>query len=273
VGLKQTLISELRKGRVWTLLRGEWEVLSLMSIATSIKNIRDLIVDGSSVPTGWNGKAIVNDDNFCYLVWNEKTNEALLIDSCREDIEPTANLLRELKSLRLIAVIDTHTHADHISAGAEWSSRLGVPWVMHSNSPTRRAQLRVFSDTVWPTLAGPIHFLTTPGHTPDSLAISWGPFLFTADTIFYGDTGRDDLPGGDPVAHYESLQKIKALAKPEMLMLAGHDNKGGRISSWKTQLEVNAALTQPRDVFVPEAAAYIGPSPKLLKESLFENFK
>jgi hypothetical protein len=56
-------------------------------------------------------------------------------------------------------------------------------------------------------------------------------------------------------------------------MLPGHDMRGGRISSWKTQLEVNASLTQPREIFVPEAAAYVGPSPKLLKESLFENFK
>jgi glyoxylase-like metal-dependent hydrolase (beta-lactamase superfamily II) len=242
-------------------------------IPTQIKDLQTLIVDGTPVPSDWAGKVIIQDDNLCYLVWNKKTLETILVDTCRDDIEAAQELLRSLPELKIVAVIDTHTHADHVTAGAYWSEKLGVPWIMHSESPTRRAQVRIFSDTPWFTHAGPMRFVTTPGHTPDGFAIFWGPFIFTGDTVFYADTGRDDLPGGDPEAHFDSLQKIKAHAKPEMLMLPGHDMRGGRISSWKTQLEVNASLTQPREIFVPEAAAYVGPSPKLLKESLFENFK
>jgi glyoxylase-like metal-dependent hydrolase (beta-lactamase superfamily II) len=240
---------------------------------TQIKDLQALIVDGSTLPSGWAAKAIIQDDNLCYLVWNKTTLEAILVDTCKDDHEAIQELLRALPELKLIAVIDTHTHADHISDGAYWSEQLNVPWIMHCESPTRRAQVRIFRDTPWFTHAGPIQFVTTPGHTPDGLTIFWGPFVFTGDTIFYADTGRDDLPGGNPEAHYDSLQKIKALAKPEALMLPGHDMRGGRISSWKTQLEVNASLTQPREVFVPEAAAYVGSAPKLLKESLYENFK
>jgi glyoxylase-like metal-dependent hydrolase (beta-lactamase superfamily II) len=246
----------------------------IMSIGpTLIKDLQALVVDGSSIPSDWAGKAIIQNDNLCYLVWNKKTLETILVDTCREDIEATHELLRSMPELKFVAVIDTHTHADHVTAGAYWSEKLGVPWIMHSGSPTRRAQVRIFTDAPWFTHAGPIRFVTTPGHTPDGLTIFWGPFIFTGDTVFHADTGRDDLPGGDPEAHFDSLQKIKANAKPEMLMLPGHDMRGGRISSWKTQLEVNASLTQPREVFVPEAAAFVGPSPKLLKESLFENFK
>jgi glyoxylase-like metal-dependent hydrolase (beta-lactamase superfamily II) len=240
---------------------------------TQIKNLQELIVDGSHLPVGWAGKVIIFEDNLCYLLWNEITLETILVDPSRDDIDATHQLLKELTNLKIIAVIDTHTHADHISSGAYWSEKLGVPWIMHSESSTRRAQVRIFSDTFWFTHAGPIRFITTPGHTPDGLAIFWGPFLLTADTIFYADTGRDDLPGGNPEAHFESLQKIKALARPEMLMLPGHDHRGGRITSWKTQLEINASLTQPKEVFVPEAAAFSCPAPKLLKESLFENLK
>jgi glyoxylase-like metal-dependent hydrolase (beta-lactamase superfamily II) len=240
---------------------------------TQIKDLEALIVDGSKIPSGWDGKVIIFDDNLCYLLWNKATCEAILVDTCREDMSAVQDLLNTLSELKIIAVIDTHTHADHVTAGAYWSEKLGVPWIMHSESPTRRAQVRIFKDTPWFTHAGPIRFVTTPGHTPDGVTVFWGPFILTGDTVFYADTGRDDLPGGDAEAHYESLQKIKAVAKPEMLMLPNHDARGGRISSWKTQLEVNASLTQPKDVFVPEAAAYIGPSPKLLKESLFENFK
>jgi glyoxylase-like metal-dependent hydrolase (beta-lactamase superfamily II) len=244
-----------------------------MTAGTVIKDLQVLIVDGSKIPSGWACKAIVQDDNLCYLIWNQETLEAILVDTCREDVDATHQLLADLPGLQMIAVIDTHTHADHVSSGAYWSDKLGVPWIMHSESPTRRAQIRIFSDTPWVTKAGPIRFVTTPGHTPDGLAIFWGPFLLTGDTVFYADTGRDDLPGGDAAAHYDSLQKIKAVAKPDHLMLPGHDMRGGRITSWKTQLEVNASLTQPREVFVPEAAAFVGPAPRLLKESLFENFK
>jgi len=240
---------------------------------SQIKNLQELIVDGSKISPGWAGKAVIQEDNLCYLLWNEKTLETILVDPCREDIDATHELLLQMAELKVVAVIDTHTHADHISAGAYWSEKLGVPCVMHSQSGTRRAQVRIFSDTPWFTHAGPIRFMTTPGHTPDGLTIFWGPFLLTGDTVFYADTGRDDLPGGDPEAHYDSLQKIKKFAEAHLLMLPGHDMRGGRITSWKTQLEINASLTQPREVFVPEAAAFVAPAPKLLKESLFENLK
>jgi glyoxylase-like metal-dependent hydrolase (beta-lactamase superfamily II) len=78
---------------------------------------------------------------------------------------------------------------------------------------------------------------------------------------------------GEQTAHYDSLQKLKNFAKPEQLFLTGHDSEGGRVCSWKTQLEVNPSLRQDRETFVREAGAYVGPSPKLLKESLFENLK
>jgi glyoxylase-like metal-dependent hydrolase (beta-lactamase superfamily II) len=103
--------------------------------------------------------------------------------------------------------------------------------------------------------------------------VIWGPFIFGGDTLLYGDTGRDDLPGGDPEAHYDSVQSVKAHARPEMIVLPGHDHKGGRASTWATQLKVNSSLTQEREDFVREAGSFEAPAPKLLKKSLFENFK
>ena len=56
-------------------------------------------------------------------------------------------------------------------------------------------------------------------------------------------------------------------------MLAGRDGEGGRVSSWKHQLEISPGLTQDKATFLKDAGSYVGPSPKLLKESLYENFK
>lgn len=241
---------------------------------TVIKDIREIIVDGSSLPKEWGAKAVINDDNMTYVVWNEASKEALVVDPMREDWESLLSVaLNDLKGYRFIAVMDTHTHADHVSCAARLAHELKAPLIQHHESPSKRIELRVSQDTALSTAAGPLKLLLTPGHTPDGVTPLWGPFLFGGDTVLFGDTGRDDLPGGDPAAHWESLHKIKAHVSPETLFLPGHDGNGGRVSSWKYQLEINPALKQDKPTFINDAGAYVGPSPKLLKESLYENFK
>lgn len=243
-------------------------------MATQLKDFKQVIQDGSTLPAGWSLKLIQNWDNLSWLLIHEASHEALFIDPVREGEQALDGLVSDLerRGIRVLAVIDTHTHADHVTAAPWLSERTHSPLVMHEKAPSRRVQLRVSKDVSLHSVAAPIQLLVTPGHTADSLTVIWGPFVCGADTILYGDTGRDDLPGGDAEAHFDSLQKIKAAARPEMIFLAGHD-EAGRVSSWKTQLEINTGLTQPREVWVPEAAAYRGPAPKLLKESLYENFK
>ncbi len=243
-------------------------------MATDIKEFEQIIQDGSRLPQGWRLKLIQNWDNLAWLLIHDGAREAIFVDPVREDQEALDALVTELtqKNIRVLAVIDTHTHADHVTSAPWLAERTGAPLVMHEKAPSRRVHLRVSKDVSLQSVAAPIQILVTPGHTPDSLTVIWGPFICGADTILYGDTGRDDLPGGDAEAHFDSLQKIKAAASPEMIFLAGHD-ESGRISSWKTQLEINIGLSQSREIWVPEAAAYRGPAPRLLKESLFENFK
>ena len=243
-------------------------------MATQIKEFSQIIQDGASLPQGWSLKLIQNWDNLAWLLVNETTREAIFVDPVREDEAALDALVSDLtrQNIRVLAVIDTHTHADHVTSAPWLSERTGAPLLMHEKAPSRRVHLRISKDVSLHSVAAPIQLLVTPGHTADSLTVIWGPFICGADTILYGDTGRDDLPGGDAEAHFDSLQKIKAAARTDMIFLAGHD-EAGRISSWKTQLEINTGLTQSREVWVPEAAAYRGPAPKLLKESLFENFK
>lgn len=241
---------------------------------TVVKDVRELIQDKSSVPAGWRAKAVINDDNMTYVVWNETSREAIVVDPMREDWETLLSVTRnELKGYRFLAVIDTHTHADHISCAASLANELRVPLIQHQLSPSRRVHLRVSQDAALPTVAGPLKLLVTPGHTAECITPIWGPFLFGGDMLLYGDTGRDDLPGGDPRAHWESIQKIKAHVTPDVLVLPGHDGEGGRVSSWRHQLEISPGLKQDKQTFIKDAGSYVGPSPKILKESLYENFK
>lgn len=241
---------------------------------TTVKDIREIIQDGTPLAQGWQAKVVVNEDNLTYVVWNENSKEALVVDPMREDWETLLSITRrELQPYRFIAVIDTHTHADHVSCAASLANELKVPLIQHHLSPSRRIHLRVSQDTAIPTAAGPLRLLLTPGHTAECITLIWGPFLFGGDILMYGDTGRDDLPGGDPAAHWESIQKIAAQVGPETLILPGHDARGGRASSWKHQLEISPGLKQDKTTFISDAGAYVGPTPKLLKESLYENFK
>lgn len=217
---------------------------------------------------------VSSEDCLSYIAANHKTREVLVVDPKQGDEAAYEAPLKKLVGYRVVAVLDTHTHADHLSSAAHWAARLQAPLVMHEAAPSQRVDLRVARATQLPTAAGPLHFLITPGHTPDSLTALWGPFLFGGDALLFGDCGRDDLPGGDAEAHFESLQTIKAFMEGrDAIVLPGHDHKGGRASSFAHQLTMNPALKQSREEFVPEAQAFSAPAPALLKDSLRENFK
>ncbi len=241
---------------------------------TMIKNLSEVLISGEKEPkAGWQIRVISSAECQSYVVWNTQTKEAILIDPKLEDVHAYHQLELELKNYLWLAVIDTHTHADHISAAAEMAKALRAPLIMHSKSATSRAHLRVSLPTELPTQAGYIHILPTPGHTPDGMCIVWGPYAFTGDTVLYGDIGRDDLPGGDAEAHFESIQTLKRILHHETLILPGHDNKGGQVCSWATQLKSNPSLNQEHDEFVRECMAFDGKAPALLKKALFENLK
>lgn len=244
-------------------------------VGTQIKKLEQVIAQGDTPPTApWHCRVVQSDDCQSYVVWNDQSREALVVDPKREDWDAYVALAEELNGYLWLGVVDTHTHADHISAAARLAQELRAPLVMHELAPSRRVGLRVaLSDTCIASKASPMRMIHTPGHTADSLTLLWGPFIFSGDLILYGDTGRDDLPGGDAAAHFESMQALKAVVNPGMLLLPGHDHQGGRVSTWATQIKVNASLTQEREAFVSEASAFSSAAPRFLKESLKENFK
>lgn len=238
-----------------------------------IRKLEELLPQGEVVPKApWNLRAVQSEECLSYVAWNQDTKEALIVDPKREDREAYLMIAQELPGYLWLGVIDTHTHADHVSIAADLASKLQTPLLMHGSAPSRRVSLRIGGDVALPSHASPVRLIPTPGHTQDSVTVIWGPFLFGGDTLLFGDTGRDDLPGGSPEAHFESVQRLKEAASSEMIVLPGHDNKGGRASSWATQLRVNSSLSQSREEFIREARAFDAPAPKLLKESLRENF-
>jgi len=165
-----------------------------------------------------------------YLVGCESTQAAVLIDPELSRIDHYRGLLNR-HGLTLKYVIDTHTHADHFSAGKELGKALDVPVVMHRLSPAPHADMRL--DDGETLIAGGLKLkaLHTPGHTRDSMSLFMGDRVFTGDALLIGGTGRTDLPTGDPHQLYESLFEVLLRLPPETLVFPAHDYRQRRSHS------------------------------------------
>jgi glyoxylase-like metal-dependent hydrolase (beta-lactamase superfamily II)/rhodanese-related sulfurtransferase len=177
------------------------------------------------------------NSNSCrsYLVGVEKSNEVIIIDPVLDFVNQYLELLNRNK-LKLTHVVDTHTHADHISGGALLKDKTGCEYVMHAKAPAKCIGFRLEDGMDFK--AGSISFkvIHTPGHTKDSVTLIFENCILTGDILFLDDggAGRDDLPGGDPAEHWDSLQRIITL--PEHLVVyPGHDYRNRRPSSLKEQ--------------------------------------
>ncbi len=177
-----------------------------------------------------------------YLVASPKSGAAWLIDPVLCSVDKYMQLLDE-KKLKLTKVIDTHTHADHLSAGAKLKDLTDCAYVMHQLGQPREITDRLNADTELKLNGTTVKVLFTPGHTRDSLCLIFPDRIITGDALFLDDggAGRADLPGGDPGEHWESLQRIMEL--PEQLMVyPGHEYRNRRPSSLAEQKTRNPFL-------------------------------
>ena len=161
-----------------------------------------------------------------YLVSCPRSREAVVVDALAEDVAATVERL-ERGGLKLVAAIDTHTHADHLSGGAALAAAAGGTYALHEATDCRAVRDRLRDGQV--IEAGDLRFevVHTPGHTADSASIRCGRLLFTGDFLFLAQdgAGRLDLPGGDAGAHWDSLQRLASLGD-DTIVLPGHDYEG-----------------------------------------------
>jgi glyoxylase-like metal-dependent hydrolase (beta-lactamase superfamily II)/rhodanese-related sulfurtransferase len=158
-----------------------------------------------------------------YLIASERTKEAMLVDPVLEEVDRYLEILRE-RGLALRYVVDTHVHADHISGAATLRDRTQVDYIMHHNSVSSCANLRVGEGDTVNLGELEFHVLHTPGHTQDSITLRLPDRILTGDFLFIGSggAGRTDLPGGDAGEHWDSLQKLRSLPG-ELLVFPAHD--------------------------------------------------
>ncbi len=180
-----------------------------------------------------------------YLIGDEKSREAILVDPVLEHVEEYMKTL-DRKKLMLTHVIDTHTHADHISGGPALKDERGCQYVMHRKAPARCVTFHLTDAFEWDLSNIRVKVMATPGHTKDSLTLVFHDRVLTGDVLFLDDAGagRTDLPGGDPGEHWDSIQRILGLPE-HLIVYPGHEYRNRLPSSLKDQKLRNPIL-KPR---------------------------
>jgi glyoxylase-like metal-dependent hydrolase (beta-lactamase superfamily II) len=167
--------------------------------------------------------------SFTYLLIDQPTRRAALIDPVREQLERDATLVREL-DVELRFILETHVHADHVTSAAALAERTGaVTCASELGAACARRHLRD-GDTLM--LGGTvIRALATPGHTSDSLSFHVQGHLFTGDALLVRGTGRTDFQNGDAASLYESITTRLFVLSDDTLVWPGHDYRGHAVSS------------------------------------------
>ena len=159
-------------------------------------------------------------DNFSYIVADEATAEAAVVDPSFNADAIVA--IAKDQNLKVKYIINTHDHTDHTAGNEQVRSAFGAKIVTHQLSRVRKDVSVVDGDTIklGKVVIKVIH---TPGHTSDGICLLVDNKLLTGDTLFVGECGRTDLPGGDSESMYNSLfQKLMKL-DDAVEVYPGHD--------------------------------------------------
>ena len=178
---------------------------------------------------------------YTYIVASGKGREALIIDPVIEHTYIYTDLLNDL-DLRLVKVIDTHIHADHISAMAELKERTNCQTVMGEHSKSEVVNLKVKDNDKIIIDGINLEALYTPGHTDDSYCFLMNDRIFTGDTLLINGTGRTDFQNGSASEAYDSLFNKVLKLPEETLVYPAHDYKGNRFSTIGNEKKNNPRL-------------------------------
>ncbi len=191
-----------------------------------------------------------------YLVHDRTSREAVLLDPGM-DIAPYRHAL-DAQRLRLRAIVETHTHADHLSGHAAIHQQTGAPIYLSRRSPALYPYQALTDGEEIGFGNSQLVVLETPGHTDDHVSLRVGDAVFTGDTLLPGSCGRTDLGTGDPVRLWESLTtKLLTLPRDTEVFPAHYGHLHGlpppeRYSTTIGQeRETNEALAAPsREAFL-----------------------
>ncbi len=214
-----------------------------------------------------------NSSTYTYLIASSKGREALIIDPVLENVEIYIKTLKEL-DLKLVKVIDTHTHADHITGASKLNKETNCSTVMGEHTPSDMVDIKVKNDEIIKVDKLEIKAIYTPGHTSDSYSFLMNNYLFSGDTLLINGTGRTDFQNGSSKDSYESIF-YKLLKLPEKtLVYPAHDYNGKKVSSIGNEKKFNPRLqVKNMDDYLKIMNNLNLTKPKLIDSNIARNIK
>lgn len=206
-----------------------------------------------------------------YVLIDEQSRESALIDpSVEVDLEEYLTVLTE-RGANLRYIIETHTHADHISSAPEIQKATNAELVRHALAPSPKKDIAVSGGEVLSLGNTDLEIIATPGHTNESISVYADEAVFTGDTLLIGGTGRTDFQLGDSKALFTSLHDELMQLPDETEVYPAHDYKGRIASSIEVEKKTNPRLTIPRESFIRTMDEHHPELPELFKEAIEAN--
>jgi glyoxylase-like metal-dependent hydrolase (beta-lactamase superfamily II)/rhodanese-related sulfurtransferase len=166
-----------------------------------------------------------DSSTFTYLLADPLTKEAVIIDSVKENLARDLQLINQL-GIKLVYTLETHIHADHITASKELSQRTGAKTVVPWTAQVPCADILLKDGDTLRFGQETITAIYTPGHTNTCMSYLVGDRLFTGDALLIRGTGRTDFQSGSATELYNSIKNKLYTLPDQVLVFPGHDYKG-----------------------------------------------
>ncbi|MDC0240607.1 MBL fold metallo-hydrolase [Candidatus Pelagibacter sp.] len=210
---------------------------------------------------------------YTYIIASAKGREAVIIDPVLENVEDYINILKELE-LKLVKVIDTHIHADHITGASKLKQVTNCTTIMGEHTPADTVEIKVKDSEIIDIDNLKIRSMYTPGHTSDSYSFLLDNYLFTGDTLLINGTGRTDFQNGSSKDAYNSLFNNLLKLPEETLVYPGHDYNGKFSSTIGNEKKFNPRLqVKSVDEYVDIMSKLNLAKPKMIETNVSRNIK
>ena len=209
---------------------------------------------------------------YTYLIADPVTKEGVLIDPVNTHIDDYLALLAA-HGLQLKYTLETHVHADHITASGMLRQRLGAQTGVSELCGATTADVQIQDGDIFRFgHAEIIKVIATPGHTKGSISFLWRDRVFTGDALFIGGCGRTDFQGGDAGAQYDSITQRLFTLPDDTLVYPGHDYQQRWVSNIMQERTTNPRLAgKTREQFIEIMNNLNLPKPKLIDEAVPAN--
>jgi glyoxylase-like metal-dependent hydrolase (beta-lactamase superfamily II) len=178
---------------------------------------------------------------YTYLIASAKGREAIIIDPVIENVNEYIQLLKDL-DLRLVKVIDTHIHADHVTGASKLKEVTNCSTLMGEHTPADAVEIKVKDDELINVDGLNIRSIYTPGHTSESYSFLLDNHLFSGDALLINGTGRTDFQNGSSKESYYSIFNKLLKLPEETLLYPGHDYNGEKASTIGKEKKFNPRL-------------------------------